>query len=378
MPREIVPPREDDALLLIISWAAGSFDPSTRPWNPVLPERFARPAWNPERSDVARAGWTQALWAVAPTKIPEPVLPEAFARPFWNPERTAIQRPSSVQSQWAVPPTKIPEPLLPESFARPPWRPERTELPRAGWTQSLWAVPPTFIPEPVLPQFFYARQVWNPDRSQLLWNPFQFGAVVVPTWGYEVLGPQAFLRPAWNPERTSLSRAAWTQATWAVPPTAIPEPVLPPAFARPFWTPERSQLSSVPLIIPRLGFSTVSLPERFARPVWNPERTGTIIAQRVVIAPAPLLSWTPQLLERFVRALRSPPSLDLFSPAIKPAAIVQLGKAMRGLAGVVSMSGEKGLVGMLGHKSADAIAGEKDGAAILGSADPSDITGENS
>jgi hypothetical protein len=316
---------------------------------------------DPERTATERAGWTQSLWAIAPTKIPEPLLPESFARPQWNPQRSETARAAWTQALWAVPPTRIPDPVLPESYARPVWNPERSGFTRAGWTQSLWAIPPQQIPEPVLPQFVYSRQLWIPDRSQLIWNPLQFAAIVVPTWGYEMLAPQMFLRQAWNPERSGVSRAGWTQALWAVAPQKIPEPVLPASFTRPAWNPERSHTSANPLIIPR-GPVPTTLPERFP-PFWIPERTGVIIAQRIIVAPAPLLSWSPQLLERYVQSLRSAPNLDLFSPALIIAIPPVIGPRLFGRRDSGALTGRADATGLSGKRDAVTLSGERDGAA---------------
>jgi hypothetical protein len=281
----------------------------------VLPELFMRPKWDPERTWITRAGWTQALWAIAPTKIPEPVLPERLLTQ-WNPERSLTKRPASVQATWAVPPTKIPEPLLaervtrpawepertqsvgipylpptwpttvmqPERNLRPPWNPERSDNARAGWTQALWAIAPTRPPDGVSPERLLTP--WRPQDQQPVWNPFQFAAVLVPDWGYEslgtqnvaigwtpphgdlfisgfraqvpvfgyeVYGPQRLLLN-WKPERSELTRAGWIQSLWAIPP-ADWEPLLPDQ-PYPLIAPDRSMLC-VPIQVTAAPSSTV-------------------------------------------------------------------------------------------------------------------------
>lgn len=318
------------------------FDPSTLPWVPTLPDRFSVAPWNPERTETARAGWTQTTWAIPPTKIPEPILPERQARPVWDPERsqsvgipylppmwptTVVSPERNARPQWDpdrtastgipylpptwpttvvaperqarpawapershsvgipyLPPTWPTTVVAPERNARPPWNPERSENARAGWIQALWAIAPAKIPEPVLPERFVAP--WRPQDQQPVWPPFQFAAIVVPTWGYEVLGTQnvaigwnpergglfisgftptvpvfgyevhgpARLMLQWNPGRSESTRAGWIQSLWAIPPQNW-QPML-PTQPHPLIAPDRSALC-IPIVVASVPRTTV-------------------------------------------------------------------------------------------------------------------------
>lgn len=290
----------------------------------MLPDRPA-PVWRPERSETARAGWTQPLWAVPPVKIPEPVLPTSYARPSWCPDRG--------QTIW----TAI------VAAAAPAWGYEVLGQQR--------------IPPP-----------WVPDRGQQLWNPLQFAAAVVPTWGYEMLGAQR-LAP-WSPER---SQVAGQQL---VIPRPGAGPVL-PERARQAWNPERSWSASVPLIVVRSGFS-VTLPD--AQRPWVPDRSALVMPVR--IAPAPPLAWRPELLERFVAPWRPPARIDLWLPPFPQSGTAPLLIVffLLGRQDAYALLGAKdlpALVGTLGPYAFTAPAdvyrllGRKDAYALLGRQDPS-------
>lgn len=279
---------------------------------------------------MARAGWTQPLWAVPPVKIPEPVLPTSYARPSWYPDRG--------QTLW----TAI------VAAAAPTWGYE--------------VLGPQRIPPP-----------WNPDRGQQTWNPFQFAAITVPAWGYEVLGPQR-LAP-WNPERSQVA------STSLVTPRPGAGPVLPERF-RQAWNPERSWSSSVPLIVVQSGFST-TLPEA-QRPQWLPDRGALVVPVR--IAPAPLLSWRPELVERFIAPRRAAPNLDIWlppfpQPGSQPQQIIFLLRGvrdayslgavvdaylLRGIGDLYMLQGSKAAYGLSGAKDTYSASGTQDAHSLLG------------
>lgn len=334
------------------------FDPKGKPWNPVLPESFARPRWNPERSGLASVALIIPRWGGAGT-----TLPEFYARPAWRPERTETFWPP-FQFVAAPVPTWGYEVLGAQRLA--PWNPERTE---AAWNplQFAAAVAPTWGYE-VLGAG--PRAPWRPDAGQQLWNPIQF-AVVAPVWGYEVLGSQTNLRAPWNPER-SLTVSQ---------PLIIPRPgatvVLPERFAFPRWNPERSASLSVPFIIPRSGYG-VTLPEAYARPPWRTERSDTAFPVRIV--PAPLLSWRPELLERFIAPWRAPPNLDLWLPPFPPTAIVVVPATVLFLLGrqdAYALLGRQDLIALLGRQDLIVGVGRSDSYLLIGRQDAYAIPGGN-
>jgi hypothetical protein len=240
---------------------------NSKPRSTVLPDFFMRPPWNPERTWVARAGWTQALWAIPPTWKPEPSLPASFLRPKWDPERSAMKRPASIQSTWAIPPTWRPSPVLPE-VRLTPWNPERSAMKRPASIQTTWAVPPTKIPEPVLADSF-ARPDWKPERTHSVGIPY-----LPPTWPTTVVAPERNPRPPWDPERSTQARAGWIQALWAIAPQKIPDPSLPERLLAPWRAPDQQPLwppfqFNAP---PTWGYELLG-PQSFARFNWNPQRT---------------------------------------------------------------------------------------------------------
>jgi hypothetical protein len=214
---DTTPPSYNPAVFLNLLNAAGStFDPSTVPWMPTLPDRFSVAPWNPERTETARAGWTQTTWAIPPTKIPEPILPERPPRPVWNPERSQSVGIPYLPPNW---PTTV---VSPERNPRPQWDPERTA------SAGIPYLPPTWPTTVVSPER-QARPAWIPERSHSVGIPY-----LPPTWPTTVVAPERNARPPWNPERSETARAGWIQALWAIAPQEIPEPVLPERFVAPW------------------------------------------------------------------------------------------------------------------------------------------------
>lgn len=371
---------------------APAFDPSTSPWNPVLPDRHPAVPWRPERTEAARAGWTQALWAVPPVKIPEPVLPDRFARPVWSPERSwSVSVPLIVVTSGFFP-------TLPDAV-RPAWRPERTEtfwppfqfavvtVPTWGYevlgaqrlapwspqrTETPWN--PLQFAAPTVPTWGYeslgARlpPPWTPDRGQALWNPLQIVAPAAPTWGYEVLGSQTNHRAPWNPERS------YTVSQPYILPRLGATVVLPDRFAFPRWNPERSAALSVPFVIPSPGYAVV-LPGAYTRPPWSPERSGTAFPVR--IAPAPPLSWRPELLERYIARWRAPPNLDLWLPPFPTVLVPSVVLFLLGRQDAYALLGRQDLITLLGRQDLIVGVGRPDSYLITGRQDAYSIPGGN-
>jgi len=189
----------------------------------MLPELFIRTAWNPERSGY----FSPYKPIIIPTWGYEELGVQRFVAP-WIPERTELDRAGWTQAQWAVPPARMPNPVLPEQITRPPWNPEKTETDRAGWIQSQWAVPPTQIPEPVLPHSFL-RPAWNPERThEVYWIP-QPGVFV--GFGYDVYGPMRIL--GWSRNAGDVFNSAFQQPVVPIPIQFTFEG--PGYYARPAW-----------------------------------------------------------------------------------------------------------------------------------------------
>jgi len=146
---------------------------------------------------------------------------------------------------------------------------------------------------------------------------------------------------------------------------------LPSSFARQFWTPERSHHSSVPLILPR-GVVPNALPERFP-PFWIPERTAVGLARLLIVPP---LSWEPHLLERFVKALRTSPNLDLFAPSLTTLIIPVFGPSIFGRQDGAALLGQADLMSLSGKQDVGAVSGKQDGAALLGEQDADAVKGK--
>lgn len=270
----------------------------------VVPLRWARSIWNPERSFVFAPGippipgwfefegphrfwprrWAPGLISVVqgpasvvvvvPPVQPTVLAPESFLRRRWAPERTVLAFPSGPPSQLVQPvPTPPVPPLLPERWVRPAWSPERTWVAVPTGPSSQLVVVPTFPVPPLAPER-WARPAWNPERSELravLGPPSLL--VVVPGSPVPPSLPDAFLRRAWSPERTYLG--VFPSEPTLVPPWPI-QPLLPLSFLRTQWNPERSFLSwQEPPFRPFLPLPPVE-PPFFARTIWNPERSCVI------------------------------------------------------------------------------------------------------
>jgi hypothetical protein len=195
------------------------------------PDRWLRP-WNPERSALS--------WPVPPVArvIPDapasPTLPDRPRYP-WNPDRSWHVRPTVPAQDVIIPRSPVP-PSLPDRNARP--------IPPPLWRGFTEWYPYTPAPAPALSCFL------GPERPRLAWRPEQTAAaivagpaqllVVVPTAPVPPSLPQR-LRPAWNPERSSVVYP--TQDIPVVAPDMPPPMMAPTFYMRPAWNPERSATS---------------------------------------------------------------------------------------------------------------------------------------
>ncbi len=105
----------------------------------------------------------------------------------------------------------------------------------------------------------YLRPVWNPERS-MMFKPAPVTVVIAPTMAYMQTAPESFMRPAWQPLRSDIFIAMQPQVTIPAPPgfmVAQPE-----TFLRPTWQPPRSQHHVAPVqpVASSTPFSTISGP----------------------------------------------------------------------------------------------------------------------
>jgi hypothetical protein len=244
------------------------------PVQPALPERFARPAWNPDRSwlVVSIPVWTQP---------PLSFLPERFIRSAWNPERTSTVLPPGTKTELVVVPGSPVQPLAPERFARPYWNPERS----GTWLQRADAPPP---PSPVSVRYGTVARV---KRDRIHRSSLVIPLTPTPPSGNPTTVTFTYPGGAHALSVTLAPGSGFARVGSLTLLTSVPvaPPMLPERYARTVWNPDRSSvvrpLSTSLVIVPVFPVMPM-LPARFARPAWNPERSFAVRSGYVVTQTA--------------------------------------------------------------------------------------------
>lgn len=268
----------------------------------VLPERAQIPAWI-DRT----ATFTPALQATAPAVTPlswDPELPGARLVPAWR-DYSRLSESLGPAAQVVVVPKAPLQPILPDRAPIVAQVDRSAILLPAQQTQAAPILPVS----PVGPE--RAMQAWAPEKSALTMPQGPASQLVGP------LDPPAQIGPERYPQPSQIERGGIVSSPLQPAAPALPIVTLPASIPlRATVQPERTTVVwpiGQGAVVPVAPVPLVA-PERMPPAQWVNRTVITIAPVQPV--PAPLLSWTAMLLDRYVRPWVPQPVLDLFRPLI--------------------------------------------------------------